>query len=145
MINRRALVSLTLATLVAGINSPARAGDIVEPRRGSALRKTLLDTLRPHIETEMRVPVEFVVRTMKVSDGFAFLVVDPQQPGGIPIDPAKTVYRDELDFMDGLTVYALLKKSGDRWIMLEQFTGPTDAVFVEWPSMFGAPKALFGM
>jgi hypothetical protein len=63
-----------------------------EPKRGSAERAEILDALRPAIEAEMRGPVEFVIQEFRASDGWAFVIADPQRPGGAAIAMNETGY-----------------------------------------------------
>ena len=92
----------------------------------------------------MRGPVEFLVSSMRVSDGWAFCILEPQRPGGGAIDPAQTAYAGEAAFMDGLTVYALARHAHGRWHLIDSVTGPTDVAFEPWPRFYGAPAAIFG-
>src|SRR5680860_882548 len=78
------------------------------PARGTPERAAILDSLRPAIEAQLNPPVEFVVRTMNVSGGWAFVTVDPRRPGGGKIALNTTRISDP-SFLDGLTTYALLK------------------------------------
>ncbi len=137
---RRAVVCGIGAMLV----TPSWAGKMYTPGRGDPNRKAILNAIRPRIEAEMRGPVEFVVRTLNVLDGWAFAVLDPQRPGGRPIDVYGTVHAQDADFMDGLTVYALVKWSGGGWGLIDSVTGPTDVAYDPWPDLYGAPRAIFG-
>lgn len=115
-----------------------------EPKRGSAERAEILDALRPAIEAEMRGPVEFVIQEFRASDGWAFVIADPQRPGGAAIAMNETGYAADAEFMDGLRVYALCRWSNDRWNLIDHVTGPTDVAFQPWPQLYGAPKDIFG-
>lgn len=114
------------------------------PERGTAERADILDAIRPAIVAQMRGPVEFVVREMRVQDGWAFVVVDPQRPGGGAIDPYETSFADDADFLDGLTVYALTQNTNGRWNLIDHVVGPTDVAYEPWPQFYGAPKEIFG-
>ena len=138
MISRRAFILASAGSLIA---SPTLA-QIFTPRRGTALRKELLDAVRPIVEQQMRGPVEFVVRAMNVDGDAAFLALDPQRPGGAPIDVDETVFRDDADFMDGLTVYALLLEGSSGWAVAEHVTGPTDVAYADWPRLYNLPEAI---
>lgn len=139
-IGRRAV----LCGIGAAIAFPAGAASVYTPGRGDPERKAILDAVRPRIEAEMRGPVEFVVRVLNVMNGWAFAVLDPQRPGGRPINPADTVHAADAEYMDGLTVYALVRKSGSRWGLIDSVTGPTDVAYDPWPDDYGAPRAIFG-
>ncbi len=146
MVTRRALIVSGCGAFAASVQvSPAFAGD--EPYdvgRDDPDRKPILDAIRPRVESEMRGPVEFVVRSIRAQGGFAFAVLDPQRPGGKPISPAETGHADAAEFMDGLTVYALVLWSNDRWNLVDAVTGPTDVAYEPWPAIYGAPPAIFG-
>lgn len=138
MIARRTLILSFMAALL-----PTTAiAKIVKPPRGSELRKTLLDTLRPIVEYQMRGPVEFVVRKINVIDNAAFVVVEPQRPGGGKINLSDTLFQKEKEFMDGLTVFALLVSNGNRWSVLQHVTGPTDVAYQGWTEFYELPEEL---
>ena len=46
--------------------------------------------------------------------------------------------------MDGLTIYALLRKTGNGWSVLAYVIGPTDLAYEPWPEEYGAPRSIFG-
>ena len=138
-ISRRAILSSFGAVVV----SPALAGSVYTPGRGDPDRKDILNSIRPRIEIEMRGPVEFVVRALNVLDDWAFAVLDPQRPGGRKIRIEDTIHAADADFMDGLTVYALSRRTSGGWRLVESVTGPTDVAYDPWPEIFGAPRAIF--
>lgn len=115
---------------------PALAQDWVEPIRGSQVRKDLMDAIRPRVEWDLGAPVQFVVDTLRLSGDRALAFLSPQRPGGVPIDvytiPAVlrgywVVDRDGyLEDMDGVSVMALLVKSGDTWVAQHFSIGATD-------------------
>lgn len=129
--NLRALAIL----LVLFTASVARA-DFIEPPRGSADRKALMDALRPHAEWVLGKPVEFVVDELRLARGqglpnpVAFAMVRAQRPGGGRIDLANTpgVARGDYDpgFMDGSSFQALYRKVGDTWVAVHWVVGATD-------------------
>ena len=137
------LAGLVVA-LVIGMTGMAQAAGWYEPARGSAERKAILDAVRPVIEAQMDGPVEFVIRDLRVEDGWAFLVADPQRPGGGAIDPRSTRFGEDASFMDGLTVYALVLWANERWHLADHVVGPTDVAFEPWPQLYGAPLGIFG-
>lgn len=133
-----------LCGIGAAITTPVLAGSVYTPGRGDPDRKAILNAVRPRIEDETNGPVEFVVRVLNVLDNWAFAVLDPQRPGGRPIRIQDTVYADDAEFMDGLTVYALIQRRNGRWRLVESVTGPTDVAYEPWPDWYGAPRAIFG-
>ena len=134
-----ALLCVTLLLTLVGI-IPAKCGPLVHPARGSAERKAILDTIRPQAQGKLGGAVEFVVKEMRVQDGFCFTVLEPQRPGGGKI--ANTFA--EAESMDGLTIYALLRKTGNGWSVLAYVIGPTDVAYEPWPEEYGAPRSIFG-
>ena len=118
---------------------------IKTPQRGSVERVAILDAMRPQVEAAMRGPVVFVIDTMNVAEGWAFVIGYPQRPDGSAIDPSKTGYASEIDYMDGLTTIALLRFANNRWNLIDLHTGSTDASFTIWPELFGVPGPIVGM
>ncbi|MEO0636156.1 MAG: hypothetical protein AAFY73_05855 [Pseudomonadota bacterium] len=113
-----------------------------EPPRGSELRRTLLDTVRPSAEVDLGVPVEFVVRELRVSGPWAFFAGDMQKPGGVPIRCAEIRYPDDCSLMDGFSIYALMSRQGNRWRLRDMHIGPTDVSWSAWPEQYGVPCRL---
>ena len=108
------------------------------PKPGTALRKAVLDGLRPSVEKDLKQKVIFKVDAMRVYKGWAFVHVHPIKPNGKPIDFRKTKYAEALEagMFDGDSTYALLKQSGSKWVVKEFAIGPTDVVWSNW---MGAP------
>lgn len=104
----------------------AHAQSFIEPARGSALRSNLMDAVRPHIEWELGVDVEFVIHDLRVSGNVAFANMQAQHPGGEQIDLVK-IFGPETEVGDGATVQALLIKSGDMWVAVHHGLSATDA------------------
>lgn len=127
------------------LGGAAMAQAFREPAKGSVERAAILDALRPAVEAEMRGPVEFVIHTMRVSPSWAFVQADPQRPGGGAIDPEETGFAGETDFMDGLTVHALLAFQSGRWNLVDHYVGPTDVAYAGWPRRYGVPPAIAGL
>jgi hypothetical protein len=121
----------------------AECGPLVQPASGSAERKAILDAIRPRAQSDLGGAVEFVVKEMRVQDGFCFTRLEPQRPGGGKIAKSETVFARE-EFMDGLTIFALLSKGGGGWSVLAYVVGPTDVAYQPWPEEYGAPRSIFG-
>ena len=115
--------------------------DYVEPARGSATRKALMDALRPHAEWVLGAPVQFVVHDLRLAEGqglpfaVAFAAVQAQRPGGGAIDIRATpgFARGELDpeFMDGTMFQALYRKEGATWVAVHWAVGATDVWYAD--------------
>ena len=108
----------------------------------------LLDALTPVVAADIGQPVSFTIDTVRVQNEWAWLVVQPQAPGGGAIDWARTKYGEQsaegvLD--GGGTTYALLKRENGQWRVLEFVIGPTDVAYADWPERHDAPAGLMGL
>ena len=63
---------------------------------------------------------------MRSGSGWAFVNGNPQRPGGVKIDPFRTTFASQAEYMDGLSTYALLRFQYDRWNLVDFVVGPTD-------------------
>lgn len=142
-LSRRVVMFCTLAF---GLNVMAADMAVAwyEPERGSAERADILNSIRPAIEAQLGGDVEFVIEDLRVSDGWAFVIADPQRPGGQKIDIYDTSFAQDAEFMDGLRVYALSREKNGRWYHIDNVIGPTDVAFEPWPQFYGAPREIFG-
>ena len=134
------LTTIFIALIV--VNSSQAAGNFHTPKRGTAERKAILDAVRPSVEADLFKPIEFVVTAMRVSGNWAFVILEPQRPGGRPIDIRKTAVAEDADFFDGLTTFGLVHFNGSRWNAKAVVIGPTDVAWEPWASQFGAPQHL---
>jgi hypothetical protein len=133
------------ATAPASANAAASAQNIVtataHPLAGSAQRAAIMNALRPTIERKLGSPVEFVVNRVSVEDGWALVIADPQRPGGGRINPRRHFPHEVIEFMDGLTINAILRFGGGGWTLVDHAIGPTD---VWYCGVEGPPKSLTG-
>lgn len=140
----RRMAALAFALLLAPL-SPAPAQQIVNGGTalgpGSPERRAILDALRPPIQQRLGGPVEFVVRTVRVQDGWALVIALPRRPGGAEIDGRRYYDAEEWDVMDGLTVNGVLRYSGGRWRLVDHAIGPSD---VWYCGVDGPPRSLTG-
>ncbi|MCV0426812.1 MAG: hypothetical protein K5905_15230 [Roseibium sp.] len=128
---------LLLSTAIAALSQ-----SVYEPARGTTERKAILNAVRPLVEARVGPPVEFVVGWMRAGNGWAFVQLDPQRPGGGVIDPGQTVYASQMDYMDGLATYALLRYQYDRWNLIDFVVGPTDVFWSGDPLYSQVPPGL---
>lgn len=135
---RLAAMVLTLFALAL----PATAQGAREPARGTPERAALMDAVRPLVEVRVGAPVEFVVVRLRVAGDWAFAILEPQRPGGGQIDPARTIYGEETQYMDGLRTYALLVYANGRWNIVDFAVGPTDVFWDGDPLYRIVPKGL---
>jgi hypothetical protein len=75
------VLAVTLVSLL--FSYTVQASDIaVTPPPGDPLRKEILDTIRQEVKEMHGLDVVFVVRHLKVKDGWAWVHVLPQSPDG---------------------------------------------------------------
>lgn len=123
----------------------AGAGEVHQPPKGSALRASLLDAARPTFEQEIGGPIEFVVTTLNVWNGWAYGDVRLQRPGGQPIDWRRTKFAedDAQGMFDPAHNLFLLQEEGDGWTLVEYAIGPTDVAWDWWRQQNNLPMELF--
>ncbi|MFC1884282.1 hypothetical protein ACFL2O_05900 [Thermodesulfobacteriota bacterium] len=90
------------------------------PKRGSAERKAILDVLRGWVKQHHYMDVIFVVRHLKIKDGYAWVTAMPRSEDGA------SMYED---------ISALLKKNKDHWEIAEIPCAEEDN-----PDCIGAPN-----
>jgi hypothetical protein len=95
-----------------------------------AERKAVLNALRPAVEKKLGPDVEFVVQVIRVEDGWAFVMADPQRKGGKPIDGTR-IFGEDFENMDGLRVDAVLRKRSGRWTVVDYGIGATDVWYCD--------------
>ena len=140
-LRRPALLTLFLLAIAVPAAAQARPHT---PAPGSAERREIMDALRIPIQREVRKPVIFEVRTLRVLGAWAFVEASPRRPGGAPFDYRGTRYQEAIDegmFDDG--VFAVLRRTDDGWRVLRFVIGPTDVAWIPWEEELGAPRAIF--
>ena len=129
------LLGLIAFFVFSNLTNFAYADSYFEPKRGTALRSSLMDAIRPHIEWELGQPIEFVVNELRASTNYALAFLSPQRPGGITIDILKTpgFQRGSLEpnYMDGTAVVVLYEKKRETWVAVHHSIGATDVWFSE--------------
>ena len=140
--SRRALLGACWGAVV--LSGPAFA-QVSIPQPGTPLRATILNALRPVVAKEIGGDIEFVVSTIRVLNGWAYVSVKPQRPGGAPIDWHATKFRKawEQDMMSDLILALLQQQQSGEWRVIEYEIGPTDVSWVEWIKQHKLPHALF--
>jgi hypothetical protein len=98
----RTAVSLFACALLVGQQTLAQSTALHTPPAGSAERRAIMDGLRKTGEIHDRV---FVVRQLRVANGWAWLVVDPQSRDG-------TRHYE--------TESALMQQHGRDWLLVDQ-------------------------
>lgn len=117
--------ALALAGVPAAMAQPGASATAAAPA-GSAQRRAILDALRPAIEARLGANIEFRVTRIQVRQGWAVVMADPQRRGGGRIDPRRYFSAGDLEFMDGITVTAVLRFAGGRWRHVDHAIGATD-------------------
>lgn len=139
---RARLAAVAVMLLVAVGGTGVLAQGAYEPARGTAERAELMNTVRPLVEARVGPPVEFVIDRLRVAGGWAFAIAAPQRPGGAAIDMAQTVYREQIDYMDGLQTYVLMRHAYGRWNVVDFAVGPTDVFWDGDPLYSQLPRGL---
>ena len=118
-------------TIMVSIAASTTAFAWQEPPRGSKLRKDLMNTIRPIAGLHLTPPIEFVVRDLRVDGDFAFALLDPQRPGGIPIDWYSTLgsslFRTQRDFENfGIEMIVFFERVRGIWYIRDYSIGASD-------------------
>ena len=95
-----------------------------------AERKAVLDALRPAVEARLGPNVEFVVAHLRIEDGWAFIIADPQRKGGKAID-GWAIFGEHFDNMDGLRTEAVLRRTKGHWRVVDWGIGATDVWYCD--------------
>jgi hypothetical protein len=93
-------------------------------------RKAVLEALRPAVEAKLGRDIEFIVQVLRVENGWAFVMADPQRKGGRPIE-GNRIFGEDFDNMDGLRVDAVLELRNDRWNLVDHAVGATDVWYCD--------------
>jgi hypothetical protein len=130
-------VSMAMAALT--LAPAAHAEPIRTAAAGSAERAQIMDAIRPYVEKDFGAPVEFVVRGLNISGGYAVALLDAQRPGGRRIDIERTPLAAEryrsgmVDHMvDCCHAEAILRRVKGRWRVVEAVAGSTDVWYTDW-------------
>jgi hypothetical protein len=127
------IMRLILAVIVSLFSASALLAQAYEPARGSTERSSMLDAIRAHAEENLGAPVEFVVHDLRVDGTLGFASVSAQRPGGGAIDVYQTPgYRMGVldpEGMDGTSMQALMRLSGESWVAVHWAIGATDVWF----------------
>jgi len=118
--------ALALASVAVPPAALAQVNGTAPASVGSAQRRAILDALRPAVETRLGPDIEFVVRSIDIRGGWAVITADPQRRGGRAIDARRYFPADDLEFMDGITVTAVMRFQNGRWRHVQHAIGATD-------------------
>lgn len=143
-------VRAILFTLAIGLAACTQAPTVPEAPAASAEDQTaaLVEALTPTVSELIGQPISLETHRISVMGDWAWLVATPRQPDGAPLDWAATSFASAHENgvlgSDGAT-YALFKREGETWRVVDYVVGPTDVAWVDWPARHGAPEALFEM
>ena len=135
-------VTVALVTMFAAVSAALAAP--MDIAKSDPLRKVLLDAMRPTVEDDVGVPVQFVVEALRVDGDWAYFAGTPQLKNGQPIDFEQTHYAEAIaeGYFDGPYLQVLMEKVDDEWIVATFNIGATDVIAVGWPDEYGAPCAV---
>lgn len=152
----RALV-IAVAAFAAACSPPApsttenadagAAGSPGETQAPDPERDAMAEALATAAAADIGRPVKFVVTTKRTEGDWGWLVAQPWTPEGAQIDWSETRYaeRASAGALDGNgTTYALLRRQGGRWTVVDFAVGPTDVAYADWSQRHGAPASLMG-
>ena len=140
----RLLHPFLLSLGLIAMNSSHAADAFYTPDPGSAERRQLLDAARATVKQKIGREVQFLVKQVRVGNGWGFLRADMQDGDGRKIDYAGTLLADAAREGYVSPVYvALLRREGDGWSTVADAIGPTDVVWLAWPEKHDAPRELF--
>ncbi|WP_439530799.1 hypothetical protein [Pannonibacter sp.] len=142
MFRKTSLIAAASLALTLAFVQPSLAAGAYEPPRGSAERAAINDAVRPMMEARLGAPVEFVVERMQVANGWAFVILLPQRPGGKAIDLSQTMLADLAEISGDASLYALLREANGRWNIIDFAIGPTDAFWYGQPLYEQLPAGL---
>lgn len=134
---RRILSGIIMSVFMTLAFTAAGHAQFHEPQRGSQERKAMLDAMRVFAEEELGAPVEFMVYDLRSNGTIGFAAVHAQRPGGGAIDLMQTpgAKNGTLDpeYMDGASMQALMRRSGQTWVAVNWAIGATDVWFAYGP------------
>ena len=107
-------------------SSGALAQDtLTSPAMGTPERKAILDGLRPTVERRLKSELRFSVSDIRAYKGWAMVTALPQRKDGGTLDIGQ-LFGEQSEYMDGLTVTAVLQRKGAEWVLVEHMIGATD-------------------
>ena len=126
------------------MNNSQAADAIHTPEKGSSERQQLIDTVRVPVQKKLGRDVRFAVEQIRAGEGWAFVYAQMQDEAGTVIDYAGTPLADAAKQGYVSPDYvALLQEVDGKWELRAEAIGPTDMVWLAWPTKYGAPHALF--
>jgi hypothetical protein len=119
-----------------GDRSIRSQGPVEDERRGGSFSNA-----RPRVEKELKTKVIFSATTANLVDNWAFMIAEPLNPNGRPIDYRKTPFAKQWkDGTFGGLVIALFKKAKGRWTVSRYSFGASDVPWVDWGKETGGAE-----
>ncbi|MEJ7623539.1 MAG: hypothetical protein WKF34_06070 [Pyrinomonadaceae bacterium] len=112
------------------------------PEKGSAERAAILAALRVPVERDLKQKIVFVTGHFKVQGIWAYVSGEPTTPSGGKPNLKGTQWAGAEDLFDD-NFFGLFKKTNGKWRVVTHALGCTDVCYLDWPSKFKAPKAIF--
>lgn len=103
-----------------------------EVPKGSDLRAELFDLARPKIEKMAGRSVRFA-GSLRQLNGWAFF------QGAVVDENGANIRVGEGESPDTAILW---KQKDGEWVLVKAVAGFTDVIYLDWPSVYGAPKAL---
>jgi hypothetical protein len=130
--------------IIGAFAAGAFAQTLHTPEKGSAERSAILDALRVPVERELKQKVVFAAENFNVQGNWAFLSGQPQTPSGGQPNYKGTSYQNAIKAgMFDNNFFALLKRTGGKWKVIQYQIGCTDVCYLPWQKDYKAPKAIF--
>ena len=111
--------------------------DVYSPQPGTPVRSAILDSVRIIAAYDLGGPIEFVVTSLEIDGDVGLFRGAAQRPGGQQIEITQTpmVTRDDIpvDFIDGPTVEAFVKRLDGHWYIDAYAVGATDVWWIGPP------------
>jgi hypothetical protein len=140
---QRIALKAAVSFLIGLIAGAAQASPYT-PAPGSQERRQILDTARMPAEKALGKPVKFLVRWLRVQDGWTFLHAQMLGPDGKPIGYEGTRYQGAAEHgLKSNAFDALLERKGGAWLVVTYRIGPTDVAWLGWDKQYHAPAAIF--
>lgn len=145
----RRLMAVAAFVLLAACSPPAQQGkQSSDITAGDVQTDPLAIALAPVLTESIGLPVSLSVRTSNTQGDWGWLVAQPWTTDWTQIDWLETTYAERAreGVLDGNGVtYALLKREGGQWRVVEFAVGPTDVAWADWAERHGAPASLMVM
>ncbi|MDX2309272.1 MAG: hypothetical protein NW216_13610 [Hyphomicrobium sp.] len=138
------LAAMVMGAVFAVVVSARAANAVWTPKQGSDERKIVLNAARVPIEKDLGQPIVFEIKSLRVSDEWAFVYGKPKRESGGEVDWRKSIYADDVkDDSFSRLAAVLLARDGQGWRVITYSVGFSDVVWQSWDEEFGAPAWLW--